>query len=142
MKLKLKLFYSQFDAGVIDLIDLKALHFDQEQGGQFYDEIPLTDEMLKNAIDKRCEIVDLLSGFDDTLANEVIKSDSLKDIKSSSVKQAIRTLTSKQIVVPVFLGSAYKNIGVQPLMNGVVSFLPAPSERDSAYDCFGFVQHC
>lgn len=96
---------------------------------------------MKEAIDKRCEIIDVMSGLDDKLADEVIQNDSLENINSSVVRQAIRNLTLQQRIVPVFLGSAYKNIGVQLLMDGVTSYLPAPSERDSVYRCFGFV-HC
>lgn len=92
---------------------------------------------MKNTIEKRCELVDLLSGYDDQLAEEIIKTDSLKNIKSDIIKLVIRNLTGKRVIVPTFLGSAYKNMGVQPLMNGIVSFLPAPTERNS-YN-FGFV---
>lgn len=80
-----------------------------------------------------------MSGYDDKLANEVIKNDSLENIDSSIVRQAIRNLTIKQNIVPVFLGSAYKNTGVQLLMDGVTLYLPSPTERTTVYDCFGQV---
>lgn len=127
-------------SGMVDVLELKALHFGEGKSEHTYTEASLENDALKIAIEKRCEIVDLLSGYDDNLANEVISNDSLKDIKSHSIKQAIRNLTAKRVIVPVLLGSAYKNIGIQPLLDGVVSYLPSPSERSSQYDCFGFVQ--
>lgn len=116
------------------------MHFGDGKSKHTYTEASLENDALKIAIEKRCEIVDLLSGYDDDLANEVISNDSLNDIKSHSIKEAIRNLTAKRVIVPVLLGSAYKNIGIQPLLDGVVSYLPSPSERSSQYDCFGFVQ--
>lgn len=116
------------------------MRFDQSKEGRVYAKIPLTGDLLSEAVNKRCEIIDLMSGLDDKLADEVIQSDSLENIDSSIVRQAIRNLTLKQSIVPVFLGSAYKNTGVQLIMDGVTSYLPAPSERDSVYRCFGFVK--
>lgn len=125
--------------GIIDILELKELRFDQSKEGRVYFKIPLSGELLKNAVDKRCEIIDLMSGYDDKLADEIIKNDSLEAIDSSIVRQAIRNLTIKQNIVPVFLGSAYKNTGVQLLMDGITTYLPTPSERSSIYKCFGYV---
>lgn len=125
--------------GIIDILDLKELRFDQSKSGRVYTRASLTGDILKEALEKRCEIIDTMSGIDDKLADEVIKNDSLENIDIGIVRQTIRNLTQKQSIVPVFLGSAYKNTGVQLLMDGVISFLPAPSERDSVYKCFGLV---
>lgn len=125
--------------GIVDILDLKELQFDQKQSGRVYMKIPLTGNLLSEALEKRCEIIDTMSGLDDHLADVVIKNDSLENIDVEIVRQAIRRLTIKQHIVPVFLGSAYKNTGVQLLMDGILSFLPAPSERDSIYKCFGSV---
>lgn len=118
---------------------MKEIHFDGKKDGRVYTRSSLTGDVLKEAIAKRCEIIDTMSGLDDKLADEVIKNDSLEKVDSSIVKQAIRNLTIKQSIVPVFLGSAYKNTGVQLLLDGIVSFLPMPSERDSIYKFFGLV---
>lgn len=123
--------------GIIDVLELKELRFDQSKEGRVYAKVPLSGELLKEAVDKRCEIIDLMSGYDDKLADKIIQNDSLESIDSSIVRQAIRNLTVRQRIVPVFLGSAYKNTGVQLLMDGVTSFLPAPSDRNSVYNCFG-----
>lgn len=120
-------------------MDLKELKFDQTQSGSVYTKTPLSGNLLSEALEKRCEIIDTMSGLDDKLADEVIKNDSLENVDAGVVRQAIRNLTIKQHIVPVFLGSAYKNTGVQLLMDGILSFLPAPSECDSVYKCFGSV---
>lgn len=122
---------------IIDILDLKQLQFNQSESGRVYTKAPLTGEILKETIEKRCEIIDTMSGLDDKLADEVIKNDSLENVDSSIVKRAIRNLTIKQQIVPVFLGSAYKNTGVQLLIDGIVSYLPTPNDRDSVYNCFG-----
>lgn len=121
------------------MLELKELRFDQAQEGRVYAKIPLKGDLLQKAVTKRCEIIDLMSGLDDKLADEVIQNDSLENIDSSTVRQAIRSLTFRQSIVPVFLGSAYKNTGVQLLMDGVIEYLPTPNERGSAYTCFGCV---
>lgn len=119
---------------------MKELQFDQTQSGRVYKKVPLSGDLLNEALEKRCEIIDTMSGIDDHLADAVINNDSLENIDGAIVRQAIRRLTIKQHIVPVFLGSAYKNTGVQLLMDGIVSFLPSPSECDSIYKCFGSVQ--
>lgn len=123
--------------GIIDILELKELCFDKSKEGRVYAKVPLHGELLKKAIEKRCEIIDLMSGYDDKLADEIIKNDSLENIDSSIVRKTIRNLTIKQKIVPIFLGSAYKNTGVQLLMDGITSYLPAPNERGSIYKCFG-----
>lgn len=123
--------------GIIDILDLKELQFDQKQAGQVYRKVPLSGDVLNEALEKRCEIIDTMSGLDDQLADEVISIASLENIDSAIVCKAIRRLTMKQHIVPVFLGSAYKNTGVQLLMDGIISYLPAPSECDSIFKCFG-----
>lgn len=118
---------------------MKELRFDQAKEGRIYLKVPLTGDLLKKAIDKRCEIIDVMSGLDDKLADEVIQNDSLENIDSSILRKAIRNLTIKQSIVPVFLGSAYKNTGVQLLMDGVTAYLPSPTDRGSVYKYFGLV---
>lgn len=120
------------------MIDLKELKFDQAKEGRVYTKTPLKGDLLDQAVTKRCELIDLLSGYDDALADAVISSDSLENIDSALVLRAIRNATIQQKVVPVLLGSAYKNTGVQPLMDSVLSFLPTPKERSMIYECFGY----
>lgn len=122
--------------GIIDVIELRELQFDLNNDGRTYRSIPLSGKVLGEVIEKRCELIDTLSSFDDDLANQVIGSNSLETIDSESVRAAIRKATINRDVVPVLMGSAYKNTGVQPLMDSILSFLPSPNERSSLFDCF------
>lgn len=102
-----------------------------------YEKIPLDGEVLLETNERRREIIDLLSGFDDELADHIIKNNTLDDINNSLILKAMRRHTISQQIVPVFLGSAYKNTGIQPLIDSVLSLLPAPSERNLVYRAFG-----
>lgn len=77
-----------------------------------------------------------MSGIDDELADIVIANESLDNVSNEQLLKAIRRVTIAQKIVPVLLGSAYKNCGVQPLLDAVVNFLPAPHQRNSIYNCF------
>lgn len=117
---------------------MKELRFDQAKEGRVYTKIPLSGELLQQTIDQRCQMIDLLSGHDDALADAVINNDSLENIGNDLVMSAIRRATIQQKIVPVVLGSAYKKTGVQPLIDSVIAFLPTPTERCTAYECFGY----
>lgn len=120
------------------MIDLKELRFDQTKEGRVYTKIPLSGDLLQQTIDQRCQMIDVLSGHDDALADAVINNDSLENIGSDLVLKAIRKATIQQKIVPVLLGSAFKKTGVQPLIDSVIAFLPTPAERSTAYKCFGY----
>lgn len=119
------------------MIGLNELQFDLSKEGRVYRQIPLQGDILKEVREKRCELVDKLSEFDDVLADKIISANSLDSIDSKLIEAAIRKATIEQKIVPVLLGSAYKNTGVQPLIDSVISFLPTPKEKISMHNCFG-----
>ncbi|XP_049282552.1 ribosome-releasing factor 2, mitochondrial [Anopheles funestus] len=124
--------------GVIDVLSSSQIIWDGQNKGRSYKAIPITDADLHDQIqEKLYELIDLLSGMDDSLAQAIIEANSFENIKLNLVLDAIRNCTLKQQIVPVLLGSSYKNVGVQLLMDSVLNFLPAPSERNQIYDCFG-----
>lgn len=125
-------------AGVVDVLSGAQVVWDKQNHGRTYKAIPLVDQQLVEAQDKLYQIIDVLSGMDDGLAQAIIESDSMDNVKPELVASAIRACTMKQQIVPVFLGSAYKNIGVQLLMDAVLKYLPAPNERNEIYNCFGY----
>lgn len=120
--------------GVIDLISMKEITWDVENQGQSYNVENNTDAKIMK---KRMEIIDILSGVDDELAEIIIKNDSLENLSLELILGAIRRQTINRKVVPVLLGSAYKNTGVQLLMDNIINYLPAPNERNQLYNCFG-----
>ncbi|KAL2234051.1 UNVERIFIED_CONTAM: Elongation factor G-2, mitochondrial [Sesamum indicum] len=110
--------------GLVDLVNMKAYYFHGSSGEKVLTEdVPADLEAL--AIEKRRELVEVVSEVDDKLA-EAFLSD--EPISSADLEEAIRRATIARKFVPVFMGSAFKNKGVQPLLDGVLSYLPCPTE--------------
>ncbi|WP_461257767.1 elongation factor G [Treponema sp. R80B11-R83G3] len=110
--------------GVVDLITMKAVYFDGDQGETIrLAEIPAH---LKAEADKyREELLDAISMFSDELAENIIEG---KEIPEEMIHTAIRKGTLAEEFVPVMCGSAYKFKGIQPLLDGVTHYLPNPEE--------------
>ncbi|GHV64842.1 elongation factor G 2 [Spirochaetia bacterium] len=110
--------------GVVDLITMKAVYFDGDQGTEIrYAEIPAH---LKADADKyREELLDAVSMFDDDLAEKFLGGEAIPE---DLIHGAIRKGTLAESFVPVMVGSAYKNKGIQSLLDGVNYYLPNPTE--------------
>ena len=109
--------------GLIDLIEMKAVYFDGDGGVDLrYAEIPA--HLKDDAVKYREELLDGASMFSDELAEAFLEGSETPEM----IRAAVRAGTIAEQLVPVFVGSAYKNKGVQLLLNGVVDFLPDPSE--------------
>ncbi len=112
--------------GVIDLIDMRAIYFDGPNGEELrYAEIPI--HLRDDAGRYREELLEAASMFSDELAEAYLEGNPTKEL----LIKAIRKGTIEEKLVPVFVGSAYRNKGVQPLLDGVINFLPDPSERQN-----------
>ncbi|GAB0088171.1 Ribosome-releasing factor 2, mitochondrial [Sergentomyia squamirostris] len=115
--------------GIVDIVRRKLFTWDTKKEGSNYKISPLPEEFSNQCEVKRSEIIDIISGIDDQLADIIISKDSLTDIDNETVFKAIRRATIEQKIIPVLLGSAYKNTGIQALLDAVVSYFPTPSER-------------
>lgn len=116
---------------------MKQYTFDSSNQGRSFKVEPIRNASdLLAAEQKRLAVVDLLSGLDDKLAETIIQDENLENVDLDLILNAIRNLTINQKIVPVLLGSAYKNTGIQLLMDSVINYLPAPHERNQIYDCF------
>ena len=113
---------------------MKEVTWDAKNQGRSYKVDNVTDPKIAQ---KRLEMIDSLSGVDDELAEVIIKNDSMDNLDLELILGAIRRQTINRRIVPVLLGSAYKNTGVQLLIDSIINFLPAPNERNQIYDCFG-----
>ncbi len=114
---------SKFE-GVIDLVSMKAIYFDGEHGEQVrVDEIPA--DLLDEAQEKREELVEAASMFSDDLTELILEE---KEIPETLIWEAVRNGVINREITPVFVGSAYKNKGVQPLLDAVNRILPCPAD--------------
>ena len=113
--------------GVIDLLSMKATYFEGENGEQVRsDEIP--ENLLAEARSKREEMIDAASLFSDELTEAILEESPIPD---ALIMDAIRKGTLARKLTPVFLGSAYKNKGVQPLLDAVNQYLPCPADVEN-----------
>ena len=117
--------------GVVDLVSMKAVYFDGEQGTELrYAEVPA---YLKADAEKyREELIDAASLFSDELAEKYLAGETVGE---DLIRQAVRKGTISESFVPVMMGSAYKFKGIQLLLDGVNYYLPDPTEvRNYALD--------
>ncbi|MCX5840936.1 MAG: GTP-binding protein, partial [Deltaproteobacteria bacterium] len=110
--------------GIVDLVAMKALYFDGDNGEVVRtEEIP--ENLLAEAKTKREELIDAASMFSDELTEAILEE---RDIPEDLILTAVRRGTLKRELTPVFMGSAYKNKGVQPLLDAVNRLLPCPAD--------------
>ncbi|MBY0517702.1 MAG: elongation factor G [Bacteriovoracaceae bacterium] len=114
--------------GMIDLINLKALEWKDGSMGEAFETRELTTEELDEAKLYRDELLEHLADYDDKLADRYLNGE---EIPSIEVENAIRTATIKHGFIPVLCGSAFKNKGVQPLLDAIVKYLPSPLDIGS-----------
>ena len=110
--------------GVIDLVHEQAIYFDGPQGQTVRNE-PIAEAFRAEALRAREAMLDAVSMFSDELTEAMLED----RVTVELLNQAIRKATIAQQITPVFVGSAYKNKGVQALLDGITSYLPAPGDR-------------
>jgi elongation factor G len=115
----------QFE-GVIDLIEMKAYHYDEESFGAKVIESEIEDAYKDDALVRRGEMIEQLLDYSDELMQIMIEE---KEVSVNVLKAAVRNGVLENKIVPVLCGSAFKNKGVQQLLNAVVDFLPSPFDR-------------
>lgn len=110
--------------GIIDLISMRAIIYKDEMGLKFeYEDIP--EEQKATAEKYRQELIENIANYNDSILNKYVENE---PISEQELKKAIRDITINVEGVPVFCGSAFKNKGVQPLLDAVVDYLPSPLE--------------
>jgi elongation factor G len=117
-------------SGLIDLVSMKALWFE----GPFGEEVKtgqIPSPLLNDALAKREEMLEAASMFSDELMEAILDG----AVSEALIHEAVRRGTLSRELTPVLIGSAYKNIGVQPVLDAVTNYLPSPAEvENSALD--------
>jgi elongation factor G len=108
--------------GCVDLLGMKALVW-KDGMGESWEVEPIPEKMLDAAEAARHDLVDLVSNFDDTVMEKYVGEE---EITAEDLRHAVRTGTVRGQIVPVLCGSAFKNKGVQPMLDAVVDYLPSP----------------
>ncbi|MDP6965265.1 MAG: elongation factor G [Acidimicrobiales bacterium] len=110
-------------AGIVDLVTMKALVWEGEDLGASWNEVEIPDDLKSQADEYRAELVDLLAEFDENILEKFVGEE---EITIEDLKTAIRQGTLSGDCVPILTGTAFKNKGVQPLLDSVVEYLPSP----------------
>jgi elongation factor G len=111
--------------GVVDLIEMKALVWGEEGSsrGESYTTVDIPANLAEKAAAARATLVDVLATFDDSITEKFLNEE---EIPSSLLRSALRRATISGQAVPVLCGAAFKNKGVQPMLDAVVNYLPSP----------------
>ncbi|MFC6175551.1 elongation factor G [Companilactobacillus huachuanensis] len=109
--------------GVIDLIEMKADLYDEDELGTKWDTVDVPEEYRAAAEKKRSELIEAVADVDDDIMEKYLDG---KEISNDEIRAAIRKATIDLKFFPVLAGSAFKNKGVQMLMDAVVDYLPSP----------------
>jgi len=117
--------------GVVDLVSMKAIYFDGDKGEKVrQEEIPA--DLMPAAQDQREILVDQASMFSDVLTEAILEE---QEITTEMIIDGIRQGVVERRLTPVFIGSAYKNKGIQPLLDAVTQLLPCPLDvKNQALD--------
>ncbi len=112
--------------GIVDLITMKTAVWNEEDLGSTYREIDIPGELLEQARSYRDRLLENLADFDDGLMEHYIDG---RDPGEERIREALRKATVSGSIFPVMCGSAFKNKGVQKLLDAVIEYLPSPADR-------------
>lgn len=108
--------------GLIDLLEQNALVWDSEMGETF-ETLPVPDEYTADVERWRHELIDVVSQFDENVLEKYVSEE---EITAADLREGLRVATLGGELVPILCGSAFKNKGVQPLLDAVIDYLPSP----------------
>jgi elongation factor G len=111
--------------GIVDLVEMNALEWLDEELGAKWEVKDIPDELRAQAEEYRHDLIDVLSHFDENILEKYVGEE---EITADDLRTALRTGTTSGQIVPVLNGSAFKNKGVQPLLDAVVEYLPSPTD--------------
>ncbi len=111
--------------GLIDLIKMKAVIYNEQSLGALWEEIEIPDDLMNLALEARNVMLEAISDYDDDIM-EMILEEHETEISIDKIRSALRRATIANSIQPVLCGAAFKNKGIQRLMDAVVYYLPSP----------------
>ncbi|MFC1553226.1 elongation factor G [candidate division KSB1 bacterium] len=112
--------------GLIDLVLMKAIVYNEHSFGAIFEEMDIPDDMLDQAMVARKNLLEVISEYDDELMEKYLDG---AEISEELFRKAIRAGTLSTKVIPVFCGSAFRNKGVQRLLDAINYYLPSPMDK-------------
>ena len=112
-------------AGVIDLLKMKAVVWEEDTLGAEFNEMPIPSELIEEASKYREIFLETLADKDDVIMDKYLAEE---EIDAQELMRAVRAATVKLEAVPIFCGAALRNKGIQPLLDGIVDYLPSPHD--------------
>ena len=112
--------------GVIDLLEMKAITYHEASQGTTFDIYEIPRDLVKTARDARHQLLESIAEFDEQLLDDYLHE---QPYTAADLRRALRNGTVQGKITPVLCGAAFKNKGVQPLLDAVVDFLPAPVDK-------------
>jgi elongation factor G len=112
--------------GIVDLVTMQAVIWDDDSLGANFSAGPIPAELADAAAEAREKVVEVAAEADEALLEKYLEG---KPISPAEIKAALRKATLESKIVPVLAGSAFKNKGVQPLLDAVVDYLPSPLDK-------------
>ena len=116
--------------GVIDLVRMKSIYWNEKDKGITYDVADIPSELKEQADSYREKLVETAAEADDELTELYLEDG---DLSNENIKKGIRILALNNKIIPLFCGSAFKNKGVQAVLDGIIDYLPSPTDIESIY---------
>ncbi len=115
--------------GVVDLIQMKGIIWDDATQGMTYKEVPIPDDMKEEVDHWRQYLVEAVAEYDDKLMEKFFEDPN--SISEAEIHEAVRKATIDLSIIPMLCGSAYKNKGVQTALDAIIRYLPAPVDIEA-----------
>ncbi|MFT5265428.1 MAG: elongation factor G, partial [Polaribacter sp.] len=115
--------------GVVDLLSNKAMVWDDESQGMTFTEVPIPEDLVETVAQYRGELIEAIAEYDDKLLEKFFEDPD--SISIEEMRAAIRSAVLDMSIVPMMCGSAFKNKGVQTLLDAVCAFLPSPVDIEA-----------
>ena len=115
--------------GIVDLVKNKAIVWHEDNYGSTFDEVEIPDNLKEDAKKYRSDLIEAVAGYDEGLFEKFFEDPD--SISEDEIHNALRAATQDMSIIPMICGSAFKNKGVQFLLDAVCRYLPSPLDKDA-----------